>query len=315
MRKVYIKDLKVSDVLLNHNFAVKEFTKKKGKTGKEYFNVVLADKTGQVSAKVWGTNFNDVDQNVKTGDVVSVTGRVDEFLEKPQVIIEKLVLVKDFDPSDFLLTGGRDLDEIWSYIQDKTSSLDDTDIKKAISKVFEDKKIVSLYKQVPAGEIVHHNYVGGLLEHVYEMLIISESVPKLYSEANYSELFMGILFHDVGKVEEYVTTGVTLERSKSGYFLGHMAQGILLLEKLLPEDFPQDTKDRLYHMILSHHGEKEKGSPVQPMTLEAILLSQIDEMSSKAGIYYAHIKNEDPDDKGMVGYSRYLGSSILHHDY
>lgn len=315
MRKVFIKDLKVSDVLLNHNFAVKEFTKKKGKTGKDYFNVVLADKTGQVSAKVWGTNFNEVDQNVKVGDVVSVTGRVDEFLEKPQVIIEKMAIIKDFDPSDFLVKGERDQDQIWKEVLDEVNGLDDKDIKDLITKIFSDEKFVKKYKEVPAAELVHQDYVGGLLEHTYEMMIIGKASKDLYKEVKWSELLYGILFHDVGKVEELNPTGVTLERTKSGALLGHLVQGLLFLDKQFPKDFDEEKKDRLLHMVASHNGKKELGSPVVPMTLEAILLSSIDDLSFMVGTYFTHLRKNESDDRGLTGYNRYLGASLLLNDY
>ena len=315
MRKVYIKDLKVSDVLLSHNFAVKEFTKKKGKTGKEYFNVTLSDKTGQVNAKVWGTNFNEVDQNAKAGDVVSVTGRVDEFLEKPQVIIEKMKIVKDFDPADFLVKGERDQDEIWKEIQDEVSDLKDKAIKDLINKIFSDEKFVKKYKEVPAAEIVHQDYIGGLLEHTYEMMVVARTCKNLYTQVRWAELLYGVLFHDVGKVEELNPTGVTLERTKSGALLGHLIQGLLFLDKQFPKDFDAEKKDRLLHMVASHNGKKELGSPVVPMTLEAILLSAIDDLSFMVGAYFTHIRKNDADDRGLTGYNRYLGASMLLNDY
>jgi 3'-5' exoribonuclease len=314
MRKVFIKDLRVSDVLLNHKLAVKEIAKKKGKTGNEYLNIVFSDKTGQINAKAWSNAFADIDQSLSAGDVANVTARVDEFNGKPQIIVEKMSKADNFDPSDFLQKGERDADKIWQEIINEVNNLQDEEIKNLILNIFSDESFVKKYKEVPAAELVHQDYVGGLVEHNYEMMVAGKACKDLYKEVRWAELLYGVLFHDVGKVEELNTTGIVLERTKGGYLLGHLVQGLLFLNSKFPSDFDKDKKERLLHMIASHNGSTELGSPIAPMTLEAILLSALDDLSFKAGTYYTHLRKNEPNEKGIAGYNRYLGASILSHD-
>lgn len=313
--RVYIKDLKVGDVLLKHKFAIKDISLKKGKTGSNYYTVVLSDKTGSVGAKIWSNSFAECDlSKAKSGSVVEVNGKVDSFNNKAQIIIEKMSVCSDYNADDFIPTGDRDLNKIYNELISEVKSLDDEEVKQMILSVFSNDEFTKKYKEVPAAEVVHQDYVGGLLEHTYEMLKIAKACKDLYPNLRYSELVFGIIFHDVGKIYELTTTGVTLERTLPGYLLGHMIQGLLFINTKFPKDFTNDKKVRLLHMIVSHNGAIELGAPVTPMTLEAILLSAIDDLSFKAGTYYSHIRKNEPDEKGLLGYSKYLGATLLKQD-
>lgn len=310
--KLYIKDFKVADVLVDHSLAIKSLEKKVSKNNKEYYNVILSDKTGQIDAKIWSDYFSSCSLNeVKPGNVVKITGKVDSFNSTPQLIIEKMQIVKDYNPSDFLNSTDQDVEDLFKYIMDTIESLEDTEIKTVAKSILEDTAILKAYKQVPAGEYVHHNYVGGLVTHVVEMLKFAESSKSVYKNINFSELAFGVIFHDIGKVHELALNGVVLERTLAGYLVGHLGQGLMLVNNFFPKDFDEDKKNRLLHMLISHHGEREKGSPVQPMTLEAIILSEIDNLSFKAGTYFTHLEGSEVNDKGLTGYSKYLGTSIL----
>ncbi|PIR43674.1 hypothetical protein COV24_01295 [candidate division WWE3 bacterium CG10_big_fil_rev_8_21_14_0_10_32_10] len=314
MNKLYIKDLKVGDVLVNHKFAIKDFAKKVGKTNNEYYTVVLSDKTGFIDAKIWSNSFAEcsVDQ-IKIGNVVNVTGKIDEYNSTPQIILEKMIITEEYNAGDFLSEGTRDANEIFNSILETVDLLEDTDIKNLILDIFKNEDLLKKYKQVPAGEFVHHSFVGGLLEHVYEMLEFAKTAKILYPDINFSELAFGVIFHDIGKIEELGVNGVVMERTLPGYLIGHLGQGLLLVNKHFPENFDVTKKNRLLHMILSHHGEKDKGSPIQPMTLEALVLSEIDTLSSRVGIYYTNLSKGETDEKGLTAYSKYLGASFLVH--
>ncbi|MBP7859458.1 hypothetical protein KA001_00660, partial [Patescibacteria group bacterium] len=220
MIKLFIKDIKAGDVLLNHKFALRTFTKKFGKVGNEFYAVDFSDKTGGVQGKIWQNNFANCNfTDCKIGDVVEITGKVDSFNDKLQIIVEKLNKTTNFDPADFVNEGKRNLEELWNYILSEVNSLEDTEIKNVILKIFDDATIVPILKKVPAAETVHHNFVGGLLEHTYEMLLMAKKCKEIYTDISYDELFFGTLFHDIGKVMEYNITGVSLERTKEGYLI------------------------------------------------------------------------------------------------
>ena len=311
MKKTFIKDLKAGDILVNHSFAVTSFSKRVGKNNNEYYDLTLSDKTGKIKAKIWGDSFASCDlSSLQTGDVISVTGKVDSFNDALQVIIQKFSILEDFNPEFFVERGERDVEALFDYILSEVESLEDKDIKKLIKEIFKNEKLVKAYKRMPAGQVVHHNYVGGLLEHVYEMLKFAQTAKELYPNINYSELVFGILFHDIGKLYELNFKGASINRTKEGYLLGHIVLGTLFLEKYFPKDFDKEKKMRLLHLILSHHGSQEHGSPVMPLTLEAQILSYIDDISSQVGIYSSHLRENIPDEEGFTPYNKYLGSIL-----
>lgn len=312
MIRLFIKDLKPGDILLKHNFAVKDIVKKVSKNNANYYTLTLSDKTGQVDGKIWADYFNDTDvSNLKAGVVIEVIGKVDSFRDENQVIIEKAKILSDYEPSDYINEGTKDRVKLFDDILTLVNSLDDADIKDFCNRVFADKDLVKKYTTVPAGVIVHHNYVGGLLEHVTEMLGFAKMAKEVYPDIKYSELVFGILFHDLGKIQELSAGGVTLSMTVSGKLIGHLSQGLLILEGFFGNDFDADKKMRLQHMILSHHGEREKGSPVHPATIEAVILSEIDDLSSRVGILRAHLQRGDVDESGFTSQSYFLGSAIL----
>ena len=312
MLKSYIKDLRNGDVVLNQQFGLIFCAKKLGRMGNEYYEVILGDKTGQIDAKIWANSFCNCDfPKCKEGDVVEITGKVDSFNEKPQLIIEKMTYVKDYDPADFLYAGTMDKKKLWKYLMDEVNNLDDADIKNLILKIFSDEEFTKAYKNAVAGEMLHHDFIGGLLEHVYEMAKFAKVAKELYSEVKYSELLFGVIFHDIGKLDELVAGGVALKRTKSGFLLGHLVQGLLRVDKYFPSGFDEDKKLRIMHLIASHHGVKEHGSPVVPMTLEAILLNAIDDMSFKVGVMHSFARSKIADDMGFLGYNKYLGANLL----
>jgi len=244
--RLFVKDLKTGDVLVDHPFAIREIAKKVGKRDNEYYSLILSDKTGSVDAKIWSDYFINCDlANAKVGEVVSVTGKVDSFNDSNQVIIEKITKLSKFDPAEFLREGVKDREKLFSEILSVVSELQDDEIKNLILKIFEDKELVEKYKDAPAGELVHHNYVGGLMEHVDEMLQFALTAKKVYPEVRISELVFGVLFHDIGKLEELGTTGVVLERTVPGYLMGHLGQGLLLISKYFPENFDKNKKARV----------------------------------------------------------------------
>ena len=312
MIRLYIKDLKPGDILLKQNFAVKDIVKKLSKNNTHYYTLTLSDKTGQVDAKIWADYFKDVDlENIKIGSVISVTGKVDSFRDENQVMIEKSILVEDFDPADYVTTSEYDIDEIYAKILDTVNSLEDAEIKKLILELLDLPEIKSKFLKTPAAMMIHHNYVGGLVVHVYEILTLAKASMELYPEANFSELAFGAIFHDIGKLEELDAGSLALNMTKEGKLLGHVVQGLLLLERCIPSSFDKNKKLRLIHMVASHNGKKEIGAPVTPSTIEAFLLSEIDNLSFKIGTFRMHLQKGEIDENGFSTYSPYLGASLV----
>lgn len=167
MLRAYIKDLRSGDVILNQTFGLIVLNKKTGRTGNEYYEVILSDRTGQIDAKIWANSFNacEIDE-CSEGCVVEIVGKLDEFNGKPQLIIEKLKVVTDYDPADFLFDGNRNKDECWNFLMSEVDSLEDTEVKDLIKSILANEEFTKKFKVTTAAEYVHHDYVGGLLEHV-----------------------------------------------------------------------------------------------------------------------------------------------------
>lgn len=253
------------------------------------------DKKDVKQIKIEGIDADDLEAEIKDDSSGGSTKKVTVVTEKDQeALLEKLeknLHKKSLEVLKSKTVSGQEL-------------LEDSVLYTTSSKVFD----TNIDEEAEKFEL---NYVGGLVTHVVEMLKFAESSKSVYKNINFSELAFGVIFHDIGKVHELALNGVVLERTLAGYLVGHLGQGLMLVNNFFPKDFDEDKKNRLLHMLISHHGEREKGSPVQPMTLEAIILSEIDNLSFKAGTYFTHLEGSEVNDKGLTGYSKYLGTSIL----
>jgi 3'-5' exoribonuclease len=310
--RLYISDLKPGDILSSHKFAVKDVNKKTGKNDTVYYDLTLADRSGEINAKIWQDAFKNCDiECLKIGTVIEVHGRVDSYNDSKQISIDRLKKADSYNPSNYLKEGKKDREKLFNNLLNTVKELEDKEVSNLILTIFEDENIVKKYKEYPAAEKVHHAYIGGLLEHICEMVLLSLPVKKLYPQVNYSELMFGILFHDIGKLFEYTITGVSVMRNTQGYLIGHITQGVVYLNNLFPAKFDQNKKDRLLHLILSHHGKQEYGSPVVPQTIEGVILSLLDDLSSQATIALDHLEKETADEQGMTPFNKYLNTGLL----
>lgn len=176
-------------------------------------------------------------------------------------------------------------DEFLEYInsvQDKTIE----QLLNALVEKYEDK-----IKSSPAGKSVHHNYVGGLLEHIVEMLNLSEVICKLYPEANKNIVIAGIMFHDIGKIRELFVDGFRIDYTAEGKLIGHIPLGLKIFNEIEQGVLKENTKLQIEHIILSHHYTLEFGSPVTPRTIEAVIVSKIDDLSSKVRLVQKILTN------------------------
>jgi len=317
-KTINITDLTIDQKIIDECFALNEFEKKISRQDKPYYNIVLSDKTGEIRGKLWSEGAEISDLNVNIGDIVCLSGTIQEYNGKPQIIVEKMIRCKDIAPEEFLPITSRDRSEMTATISDAIDATANPYLKKLLLAFWQDNNYKDRYVNFPAGEYVHHGYVGGLLEHVWEMWQLSQPYLQIYKVLDRDLFFTGLFFHDVGKIEELDIVGATIIRTTSGRLVAHIGQGLMILDRLITNsvpDMPQDLREKLYHMILSHQGELEMGSPIKPQTLEALVLSLVDKCGADMNQATKHIEKNINTGQEFTDYHKWLGRSFYQKDY
>ncbi len=291
-KQIFIKQLKNGQTLDDELFGINIIKRANDKNGKPYIDLELIDKTGTIKGKIWSDNFMGIEQKaLQEGKVASITGRVTEFNSHLQINIYALKLVEEFDISDFVSKTEKNIGELFNQLLGVINNIKTPEIKGVLL------KLIDLYgediKVTPAAKSVHHNYIGGLLEHIIEMLEISEIVLKLYPEADPDIVKAGIIFHDIGKIEELKVDGFQINYTIKGKLLGHISIGALIFAKLSEKILDDKIRLEIEHIILSHHYLLEFGSPVTPKTIEAVIVAKIDDLSSKTRLVQKILKNNE----------------------
>ncbi len=281
-KKDFISDLKAGSIV-ESIFLVseKEIRQKKGGVG-DYLYMVLNDKTGKITAYMW-ENFKEIHQNVEPGSVIKVKANVKLHNNKLQLVLHNFEAIKEkIDLKDFLPASKENLNEIYKKIVEYIKTLKSTELQKLLLGIYTNDEIKPLLFQAPAAKVFHHACIGGLLEHTFSLIELSELILKHYKSLDRDLLIAGILLHDIGKIWEFNTQGF-FEYTREGRLLGHIVMGIQLVERETNkiENFPKVLKENLIHLIISHHGEYEYGSPRRPKLKEALTLHFLDLIDSE----------------------------------
>ncbi|MFZ0661998.1 MAG: HD domain-containing protein [Acidobacteriaceae bacterium] len=261
-------------------FAVAAKQVRTKKDGTAYFALTLADSTGQIEARMWETG--DAGE-FAAGDIVKLRGQVCRYQEKLQINLERIrkARAEEFDLGDFVRKTERDVDELWSELNGCVESFTDTHLKALLRSFLDDAEISSALKEAPAAKSMHHAWIGGLLEHIVSLLGICELAAKHYP-VNRDLLLTGAVLHDIGKLKE-LRWGTSFDYTLEGQLLGHITIGVRMIEQKMAAlpDFPPELRVLVSHLVLSHHGRYEFGSPKLPMIPEAVLLHYLDDMDAK----------------------------------
>jgi len=291
--KQYVADIKDRDVV-KAVFLVKEKILAMAKNGKPYMNLRFMDKSGEVDAKVWD-NTDVLDKLFDKNDFVQVRGKASVYMNKMQVVVAEITKVpeEEVDLADFLPESPRNGAEMRQELHDVVAALSDPHLKALLELFLADESFMNLYCKAPAAKGMHHVYLGGLLEHSLALVKLVKTIVPLYEGINEELLVTGALLHDVGKIHE-MSYDRAFDYTDAGKLLGHITIGVELIENKIRqvEGFPRELGLLLKHMLLSHHGQYEYGSPKRPKTIEATILNYLDDMDSKInGIQY-HIAKE-----------------------
>lgn len=286
----YVGDLMAGMELRSEPFLLHDVVRRQSKDGRSFLLTVLRDRTGQVNGVFWDVP-PAVDAWAQPGLAVLVTGRINTYKEAIQVSINNLERVAGLDLSVFLPNSKRPREVMLGELRDHIASLADPWRSLAERLLLEDPA-AERFAIAPAASGMHHAYLGGLLEHTLSMADVADLLTKHYTQANRDLLLCGVLLHDIGKTREYALSE-GFNRSDDGRLVGHIVRGVVMVENAAAAlDFPETNLQQLLHLIISHHGTTEWGSPVVPKTLEAVLLHQIDLLDSRVGGFMDHINND-----------------------
>lgn len=272
---------------VDHFFIIKKSELRLTRTNKKYLCMELGDKNIVITSNVWD-NFDHIVSDYKVGDLVKIEGTVDEYLGSLQIKLSSIRPVESSDGvsfSDFMSKSSRDPDVMISELTARIEIISDPWLKKLMLLIFNDENLKK-FSTAPAGKAWHHSYFHGLLEHTLEIIKICDLVSGIHPEINKDLLVCGAMMHDFGKIEE-LKFDAAFEYTDKGKLIGHIVLSAIVLHdytKKIP-GFPEDIKDCLMHLILSHQGKLEFASPVVPKTIEAIALYQADELSAKINAY------------------------------
>ncbi len=306
MKKRFITDIKAGDVV-DDVFVLAEKILSQKRDGKNFLNVILSDKTGTLKGVVWD-NVDQIAAAVTSGDFVSIRGTVSEYKGTLQLVVKGMDVCahEAVDPSDFLPATSRDIDGMFERLVTITASLTTPYLKKLFDAFWKDEELVRKFKTAPAAKKMHHAYIGGLLEHTLSMTSLADKVAGHYSGIDRDLLISGAVLHDIGKTDEFEYQ-FKIDYTDEGRLLNHIVIGLKMVDEKLSgiEDFPEDQILLLKHMMVSHHGAREFGSPEPPKTIEAVLLNYIDEIDSKVNGIRDFMASEDPNET-WTSYHRLL---------
>lgn len=281
MKKVFLADL-IPGRPFTTTFLVQLKERKVARTGNAYLDLELRDSTGSRRAKFW-----DVDRSNATfevDDIVQVSGGLELFQGAPQITVREIRRVADgeADLLDYLPRTKQDPEQMYAALLDRVKALPEGPVRALLIEVLEDPEIAAKYKLAPAATTMHHAFLGGLLEHVTSLCGLADRITDHYAWLDRPLILAGIVLHDIGKIEE-LDFNRSFRYSTRGQLLGHITIGLEIAQQKMRAipDFPARLKDQIEHIMLSHHGKLEFGSPKEPMFPEALVVHSLDELDSK----------------------------------
>ena len=308
MKSKFVAQLQPGKELLNEPFLLTDVVRRKTRDGRPFLLCTLRDRTGLMNGVFWDVP-DYVDAWVKPGLAVLVSGQTNNYKNALQVNITDLNIAGDTDSADLLPSSQRSRSTMLTELRDQIKLLEEP-WRGLVAHILLDDDFLTLFADAPAARTMHHAYIGGLLEHTLSMVSIANVLATHYPFVNKDLLLSGTLLHDMGKTVEYSIDG-SFGFSDDGRLVGHIVRAVVLVEKAAAEiDFPQEELRQLVHLILSHHGKLEWGSPVKPKTIEAILLHQIDLLDSRVQGFFDHLQDDAGDETWTVKSSFMHGTEL-----
>ena len=283
------------------------------RNGKEYANVTLQDKTGQIDAKIWDPNSPGI-SDFEPMDFVLIDGNVTSFNGARQLNINRLQIAQEgqYIPADYFPVSEKDLSAMQAELLRLIESVKNPSLSALLHSFFDQKDFMKRFCTHSAAKSIHHGFIGGLLEHTLSVSALCSQIASHYPYLNRDLLVTGAILHDIGKTKE-LSSFPANDYTDAGQLLGHIMIGAQMvsgqIEKI--EGFPPVLGNELLHLILSHHGELEYGSPKKPALMEALVLSFVDNMDAKVETMYEAIRSKEPANAdGWIGYNKLLDTNL-----
>lgn len=272
-----------------------------------FLTLILSDGSGQILARVW-EGAEQAYEELESGQVVKLQGEVETYLDRLQVRVNQVRPAKpdEYDRRDMLPSSPRPRDEMLAALRTYIEHVEQTDLRALVDFFFGDQEFLNNFAQAPAARRVHHAYLGGLIEHTLELLKIAGTVIEIYPQINSDLLRTGVLFHDLGKVREFVWD-LDIDYSDEGRLFGHIVMADEMVTAAIKQqpEFPPELAMQLRHMLLSHHGRYEWGSPRRPKTLEAVALHHLENLSAQINRFHLLLNDAAPHER-WTSYDRML---------
>lgn len=314
MKDFYICDCaRHENKVITSTFVVVAKQIKPKKTGEPYLALTLGDRSGQVEAKMWD-NVEEVLEAFEQDDFLKVKGLINKYKQRFQLTIHKLRKLGDseIDFADYLPKTTKDIDELWRTLLEFVAGFQNPHLKALVEAFMGDPEIAAPYRNAPAAKTLHHAYIGGLLDHVVSLFRSCDLITRNYPQINRDLLLTGAFLHDIGKIHE-LTYNRSFSYTTKGQLLGHMIIELEMLQAKLARfpAFPEELKTMVEHLIISHHGQYDFGSPKLPMFPEALMLHYLDDLDSKMEAMRAHFERESSLDGPWTSYNASLGRPLL----
>jgi len=308
--RAWVRDLQAGTEV-EESYAVRSCDVRQRRGGGGYLALTLGDKTGHVAALAW-ENVDRLRKTCRVGGVVRVRGQVQRYNQRLQLVIRDAVAIDEDEIREehFIRSSNLNPAELWRRLHELLEGVEDVALRQLLFRVFSDPEVEGLFRRAPAARSMHHAFKAGLLEHTVSMATSVRLLAGHYG-VDASLVVAGALLHDLGKIWE-LELGPSIEYTDDGRLLGHLPMEVLFVDRKISEmsTFPAETRRQLLHVLLSHHGEYEHGSPRRPKMPEALLVHAMDNLDSKMGAMLQLIEEGGETGDAWTPYSPILGRHI-----
>ncbi len=312
MKSPYVSELDASKPVTG-SFLVQSKEVREKKTGEPYLSLLLSDKTGKIDAKMWD-NVAEVMDQFDRDDFVKVKAVYQLHMNRPQLTIHKIRIMaeEEVDFSDFFPSTARNVEEMWTELRAIVAGVGNPHLRALLDSMLDDEEIARRYRMAPAAKSIHHAFLGGLLEHVLSLCGLCRMTAAHYPHIDADLMITGAVLHDIGKIYE-LTYDRGFGYSSEGQLLGHIMLAFRMVGDKVAKlpDFPPSLRTLVEHLVLSHHGKLEFGSPKLPQFPEALLLHYLDDMDSKMECMRCAIDADKQSGNCFTAYHALLERPVL----
>ena len=321
MTRRFIRDIKPGERIEDEVFRIQAKDLRTTTNGSLYIHAVLADRSGQMVARQWQAT-EDLFAQMGENGFMRFKGRVENYKGNLQFIIDAMQPAEpgSYDVADFLPTTKNDVGQMWNRIVDILRGVKHPALSALVAEFLADEKLMADFRKAPAALSLHHAYLGGLLEHTLSVLEVAWRVIPHYPKLSLDLVLTGVFLHDIGKARE-LCFDTNLGYSDEGQLVGHITQAVIWIDrkaeaagKRLGRPFPEELKHILQHIVLSHHGKYEFGSPKLPATPEAIAIHHLDNLDAKVTMFLAEIENDADPINHWTNYNKALETKVYKPD-